>query len=172
MVTFEENGETFEQKDSYNPNTKEAVVEVPAHGNYPATTFIMQGGSSNSPVAGKMIVSTETACSLEDLPDLIIPENMDTETRKRKDIRQTNAVKIYQIRSDTREVTEEEKEGLSESMKSECAGKMVLTSSIETVSEEDFANSFNRSLKRVNNNDILQEGSRSGCTNLFVRSYP
>ena len=97
---------------------------------------------------------------------------MDTETRKRKDIRQTNEVNIYQIRSDTREVTEEEKEGLSESMKSECAGKTVLTSSIETVSEEDFANIFNRSLKRVNNNDILQEDSRSGCTNLFVRLYP
>ena len=43
---------------------------------------------------------------------------MDTETHKRKDIRQTNEVDIYQIRSDTREVTEKEKEGLSKSMKS------------------------------------------------------
>ena len=169
MVTFEEHGEAFEQKDSYNSDTKEAVLVVPAHGYYPATTFIMQGRSSNSPVAGKMIVSTESACSLEDLPDVINPEDMTTETRKRKDIRQSNEVKMYQIRSDTREVTEEEKEVLSESMKSECAGKTVLTSFIETVSEEDFANIFNRSLKRVNNNDILQEGSRSGCTNLFVR---
>ena len=58
-TTFEENGETFVQKDSYTPDTEEAELAVPAHGDYQATTFIMQGRSSNSPVAGKMIVSTE-----------------------------------------------------------------------------------------------------------------
>ena len=59
MVTFEENGATLEQKDSYNPETKEAISEVPAHGDYLATRFIMIGRTSNSPVAGKMVVSTE-----------------------------------------------------------------------------------------------------------------
>ena len=134
-----------------------------------ATKFIMKGRSSESAVAGKMVVSSASVCSLEDIPADINPEDMINEVRKTQETHETEEVKMYQIRSDTREVTEEEKEGLSESMKSECAGKTVLTSSIETVSEEDFANIFNRSLKRVNNNDILQEGSRSGCTNLFVR---
>merc|ERR1719206_1084861 len=172
-TTFEENGETFVQKDSYTPDTEEAELAVPAHGDYQATTFIMQGRSSNSPVAGKMIVSTETVCSLEDIPNGINPEDMIIGNRKRKDVRQTNEVKIYRIRSDTREMTAEEKLGLSESMKNECAGKTVVTSSIETISQEeylartDFSDIFNRSLQRVNNNDILQKNSRNGCANLY-----
>ena len=98
--------------------------------------------------------------------------------RKRNDIRSANEVKIYQIKSDTRKVTKEEQEGLSERMKSECAGKTVVVSSVETIREEEFlaqsdlTNSFNRSLQRVNITDILQTDIRNGCNNLFVRIYP
>merc|ERR1719312_2066328 len=168
-VIFEENGETYEQKDSYNPDTKEAVIAVPAHGDFPATKFVMQGRSSDSPVAGKMIVSTETECSFEDMPEEIVPEDMMIENQGGKVTRQTKEVKVYRIRSEIREVTEEEKENLSESMKSECVGKTVVTSSIKTVDEDEylkrsnFSYNFVRSLKRVNTDEMLQKDSRSAC---------
>jgi len=178
-LIFEENGETYEQKDSYNPDTKEAVFTVPAHGDYPATKFVMQGRSSDSPVAGKMIVSTETECSFEDMPEEIVPENMMIENRGGKVTRQTKEVKVYRIRSEIRSVTEEEKENLSESMKSECAGKRVVTSSIETVDEDEylkrsnFSYNFIRSLKRVDTDEMLQKGPNCkikyyGCANTRI----
>jgi len=174
-LIFEENGETYEQKDSYNPDTKEAVIAVPAHGDYPATKFIMQGKSSDSPVAGKMIVSTEAECSFEDIPDEIAPENMIKENISRRKVvtRQTKEVKVYRIQSNTRRMTEEEQENLSESMKTECAGKTVMVSSIETVDEDeflarsDYASIFNSRLKRVNTSAPSQKELRNGCNNQY-----
>jgi len=173
VLIFEENGETFEQKDSYNPDTKEVVSSVPAHGDFPATTFIMQGRSSDSPAAGKMIVSTETECSFEDIPEEIVPENLMMENRGGKKGKGGKKVKKYRIRSNIRKVTEEERENLTESMKSECAGKTVVTSSIETVNEDEylrgsnFSNNFIRSLKRVNTEEVLQKGSRAICNAVY-----
>jgi len=173
VLIFEENGETFEQKDSYNPDTKEVVSSVPAHGDFPATTFIMQGRSSDSPAAGKMIVSTETECSFEDIPEEIVPENLMMENRGGKKGKKGKGIKKYRIRSNIRKVTEEERENLTESMKSECAGKTVVTSSIETVNEDEylrgsnFSNNFIRSLKRVNTEEVLQKGSRAICNAVY-----
>jgi len=173
VLIFEENGESFEQKDKYNPDTKEVVSSVPAHGDFPATTFIMQGRSSDSPAAGKMIVSTETECSFEDIPEEIVPENLMMENRGGKKGKKGKGIKKYRIRSNIRKVTEEERENLTESMKSECAGKTVVTSSIETVNEDEylrgsnFSNNFIRSLKRVNTEEMLQKGSRAICNAVY-----
>merc|ERR1719147_698219 len=103
----------------------------------------MKGRSSESAVAGKMIVSSESVCSLEDIPVGINPEDMIMEDRKEQETQATEEVKMYQIRSDTRKATEEELENLSESMKNECAGKTVIVSSIKTYSKTEFnANNF------------------------------
>ena len=93
-VTFTENGQTFTQQDSYDPETREATIAVPAHGEYQAAKFILQGRSSNSPVAGKMIVSSEDSCSLEDIPDFINPEDMMSDDNRRNiDTRQKEEIK-------------------------------------------------------------------------------
>lgn len=173
VVIFEENGETFEQKESYNPVTKEAVLAVPAHGHYPATRFIMQGRSSDSPVAGKMIVSTKSECHLEDLPDEVHPEHIEKTNRRRIDARNMKTVKKYRIKKKNRKATEEELEILSEIMKSECAGKTVVVGSIETIHHEEFlenldlSSNFKKSLRRVNTNETLQKSSRNGCAHPY-----
>jgi len=177
-VIFEENGEIFEQKHAYSPDTKEAVITVPAHGDYPETKFIMQGRSSNSAAAGKMIVASENRCSLEDMPDEINPEDMLKENRREKNTRQKKEVKMYRIQSDVREATEEEQQMLSETMKSACASKTIVVSSIETINEEEFlktsiANFANKAASRIKKNETdnfeknPQKNSRAICS----RSY-
>merc|ERR1712142_63850 len=166
-VTFTENGETYIQKDSYNQKTNEAKIIVPAHGDFEATTFILQDHSSNSPVAGKMIVSSGRSCSLEDIPPMIDLNQMKTdEKHKRTDIRKIKEIKVYQVKTETREATEEEYKALTESMKEECSGKTLVVSSTESINEEQFlmrnmAN-FTINMQRSNNGV-----SRSGCNNLF-----
>jgi len=177
-VIFEENGEKFEQKNIYRPDIDELVIAVPAHSNYPDTKFIMQGRSSKSPAAGKMIVSTGNKCSLEDIPDEINPEDMKVKNRREKDIRQMEEVKKYRIRSNIKIATKEELEMLTDTMKNECEGKMVEVSTIETVNEEEFgaisnlanfANNLTRSFERVKGNEIdkSQKNSRVACTDIY-----
>ena len=144
---------------------EEAISEVPAHGDYLATRFIMIGRTSNSPVAGKMVVSTERVWNCSWTYD-------DKKWQRKWFTRNKWVKKIYRINSNIREVTEEEQESLSENRRNACEGKTVVTSSIETISEEeylersDFAKSINASSKRV------KRYSRPGvCNNLFVRRF-
>ena len=103
----------------------------------------------------------------------IVPEHMMIKNGRGNDLRETNEVKkIYRINIKIREVTEEEQENLSENRRNACEGKTVVTSSIETISEEeylersDFAKNFNASSKRV------KRYSRLGvCNSLFVGRF-
>jgi len=154
-LIFEENGIEFKQHDFYNSDNNEAVIAVPAHGDFKETRFIMQGRSSESPVAGKMMVATESDCSLEDIPADINLEDMIIGDYGVQDTQQAEEVKIYQIRSDTKKATEEELENLSESMKEECAGKTVIVSSIKTYTETEFnANNFATKFSTVKANNV------------------
>merc|ERR1719481_1356544 len=92
-ILFEEGGRKFKQHESYDSEKKETVISVPAHGDFKATKYIMEGRSSESKLAGKMVVSSESDCSLEDIPAEIIPEDFENQ-----DTEQSEEVKIYQIR--------------------------------------------------------------------------
>merc|ERR1712142_49333 len=107
------------------------------------------------------------SCSLEDIPPMIDLNQMKTdEKHKRTDIRKIKEIKVYQVKTETREATEEEYKALTESMKEECSGKTLVVSSTESINEEQFlmrnmAN-FTINMQRSNNGV-----SRSGCNNLF-----
>jgi len=169
-VIFEENGRKFKQHDSYNSEKKEAVITVEAHGDFMATKFIMKGRSSESAVAGKMVVSSESVCSLEDIPADINPEDMILEVRNEQVTHETEEVKMYQIRSETREATQEELENLSESMKNECAGKRVMVSSTKTIDETEFiARNFANFANYVESfkKGLMKRQASQLCRNLF-----
>jgi len=167
-VIFTENGETFVQENTYNAEKNEASIKVPAHGNFEATTFLIQGRSSNSAVAGKMVVSSEKSCSLEPIPDFINPEDMSVVIKRSIDARQLKEVKYYQVRSDLRKATDEEIGTLTESMKSECAGKTVIVSSVETIDEEEFLakgiGNISQNFRRVGRQG--RQGRQGLCNNL------
>ena len=80
MVTsgfeFVENGTTLVQDQSYNHETKEAVLKVPAHKDYANNTFIMVSKSANSPLAGKMMSVQGDICELHDKPDGVDAEHL------------------------------------------------------------------------------------------------
>jgi len=112
-------------------------------------------------------VSSEKSCSLEPIPDFINPEDMSSENRRSIDVRQLKEVKYYQVRSDPRKATDEEKDALTDSMKSECAGKNVIISSVETIDEDEL---LARSIANISNNfrRVGRQGvGRQGfCNNL------
>jgi len=165
-VTISENGETFVQTDSYNPITREAKIMVPAHGDFEKTTYIMLGMSSDSRIAGKMIVSSRKSCSIEDIPAFINLEDMMVDgSHKMIDTRRQVKVKQYQVRANTRKATEEEYNDLTDSMKDECEGKSILVSTTEIIDENQF---LRRSM--ANFSSILQRSNgvnRNGCRNVY-----
>jgi len=165
-VTFSENGETFVQTDSYNPITREAKIMVPAHGDFEKTTYIMLGMSSDSRLAGKMIVSSGKSCSLEDIPAFIDVEGMMVDGNHQKiDARRQVEVKQYQVRANTWKASEEEYNELTDSMKEECKGKSILVSTTEIIDEDQF---LRKSM--ANFSSIVQRSNgvnRNGCRNVF-----
>ena len=75
-LEFTENGVTITQEHTYNDETKEAVLKIPAHGDYGDNTVVMVGRTANSNLAGMMLSSTERACEFHDLPPFVNPEDL------------------------------------------------------------------------------------------------
>ena len=127
------------EKTVYNVKTGEAVVNVPAHGPYQDTKYIIEARSSEvqSKVAGKWMIVTSDECNLEDVPDFIHPEDLINE-HGRRNIGEANFTTKYVVDFEKREATQEEYEALTERMKSECAGKTIYVSSSVLVDEEEY----------------------------------
>lgn len=160
-VVFKENGETLVQKDSHNHETGETILMVPAHGENIAITVIMHGDSR------KMVVSSKDECKLQDIPNLINPDdikqsNDNIDAKRKQEEEETH----YRVHSERRLATEEEKQSLTASMKKECEGKDIMVSSVETIHQDDFkpTDDFSNttSLKRI------ETSNRQGCGNVFV----
>ena len=64
------------QEHVYNHETKEAVVNVPAHKNYGNNSYIMLGRTSNHPLAGKMMTVEGGNCELHDIFPDVHPEEL------------------------------------------------------------------------------------------------
>jgi len=88
-LPIKEGNETLHQEQTYNQDTKEAVLKVPAHKDYDDNTFIMVGRNSDHPLAGKMMtVIGNHTCELHDKPAEIDAEDLQT---KRGLLRTTRA---------------------------------------------------------------------------------
>ena len=131
-----------EQTESYNPDTKELTVNVPAHSDREAITVIY-GETS-------MVTSYTAYCIMGDTPadfDTSTYNNPQSESPAPLDSSNVESVFIFNVVGES-EMTDDEKENLPESFKSLCGSKPVFTSSKVVVDEATFmqSNFFNNSL--------------------------
>jgi len=169
-LVFSENGTAFVQDHSYNHETKEAVINVPAHGNYGDNTFIMVGKNSNSPLAGKMMSVIGDQCTLHNKPEGVDSEQLSTAVDVKKNVRSESDVEIrYIMKSNHTEITENSQEyfQLPETMKSNCKGRKIFKADTEVLSEKSFkSRKFSQiKIKEINNSTKAQ---RQGCDKVMA----
>ena len=142
-TVFVEGDVVVEQIESYDPNTKELSVSVPAHMDREAITMIY--GET------LMVTAFNAYCIIGDRPD-----DFNTsfyETPKTKNLTPLNSsdvqsVYIFNVIDDEKEMTDDEKESLPESFKTLCESKIISKSSRSNVNETVFEHSdiFNETL--------------------------
>ena len=136
IETFEENGVIYQQEIKYDPEAKEAVITVPAHGDRKAISVVV--GEKTTAVV------SDTSCVIEDTPDdLDVDEFSNNKTETNGTI-SASKPKVYKIYTDLGEMSAEEQESLSEGTKNACGSKAIHKTKVETVDEETF-NNFKKS---------------------------
>ena len=161
---FEEDGVMFKQTITYDPNAKEAVINVPAH----------LDRISISVVVGEVTTTTvtDTSCVVEDTPaDL----DVTTEFSKNKTDSDGNITptkpKVFKIYTDLGSMSNEEKENLSDGTRKACEGKEIHKTKVEEVDEATFNEMKNEqsivTSRRMSNNFLMRQ-SESTCTNRTV----
>ena len=168
---YEEDGVIIEQKDTFNNETGEARLSVPAHGNNSAIDVILQEGS--------MVTSSNDFCQLSDVPENIETGSMETnadsvvnstaDTTISKDVENVK----YGLKINEGELTQEESDSLSPSMKEACGGKTIVKMTVEETNEDNFNEmaaggivtipQTRSSLSRV------RRQTNTNCTNITVR---
>ena len=144
---FVQGDEVVEQTQSYDPNTKQLTVSVPAHGDREAVTVIYGEAS--------MVTAYTAYCLVGDTP-----EEMDTssyespkpESSTTVNSSSVNSVFIFNV-IDENEMTDNEKESLPESFRKLCENKSIRKSSSVYVDETIFEKST------IFNNTLLQQKS-------------
>jgi len=169
-LVFSENGTALVQDHSYNHETKEAVLNVPAHGDYGDNTFIMVGKNSNSPLAGKMMSVIGDQCTLHNKPVGVDSEQLSTEVDIKKNVRtESNVEKRYIVKSNHVEIKENSQEYLQlpETMKNNCKGKTIFKADTEEISEKSFkSRKFSQfEIMESNNSTRVQ---RQGCDKVMA----
>ena len=133
--TFVENGTSYEHTISYDPINEEAIITVPAHLDRVAVNIIVN--------AEQMVTATSDLCIVEDTPEDMDPANFADErsaATSPEEIEADERVKQYFVSSIGAELTEAEKEELSESAKRACEGRPIAWSTRESVEVEQFNN--------------------------------
>jgi len=135
-VFYEEDGVIIEQKDTFNNETGEARLSVPAHGNNSAIDVILQEGS--------MVTSSNDFCQLSDVPENIETGSMEAnadsvvnstaDTTISKDVENVK----YGLKINEGDLSPEETDSLSPSMKEACAGKTIVKMTVEETDEDKF----------------------------------
>ena len=135
-MLYEENGEIIEQEDSYNNVTGEAKIVVPAHGNNSAIEVIMQEST--------MVTADNNFCQLSSVPDNIetgsmevnadVVANSTANTTISKDVETV----VYGLKLTDGDLSEDEEEQLSPSMKEACGGKPIVKITVQKTNEDDF----------------------------------
>ena len=160
--TFVENGVVYQQKIRYDPDSKEAVITVPAHGDRIAVSVVV--GEE------KTVVVSESTCIVEETPDdLDVSEFANNKTDDNGTVTPSKP-KVYKIYTDLGEMTEEEIENLSEGVKSACEGKSIHKTKIEEVDESMF-NQLKSSEEITSSTRVNHEKFRNTCSNLTVSNF-
>lgn len=173
-TVFMEGDEVIEQTESFDPIANELTLIVPAHGNREATTVII-GESS-------MVTSYEQYCVLGERPG----DHISTVNEKPSTFLNASTLEIvYVFNVVEDEVTDDEKESLSDSFKKLCGGKPIKKSSSVTVEKDTFdklnifngsqiSNSPSSNTKRTRRSDKYTQTkcakTGTGCSFTFVTS--
>jgi len=139
-LVLSENGTNITQEHSYNHETKEAVLEVPAHNDYGDNSYIMVGKDSDHPLAGKMMSVVGDHCELHDKPEGVDSDDL---VSKRGLSRMTRNKKIeikYLVKNNPIEIKtgSEEYKNLTEMMKQKCQGKVIMQVDMEVLDEKKY----------------------------------
>ena len=135
VTVFVEGDEVVEQAQSYDPDTKELTVSVPAHSDREAITLIY-GETS-------MVTSYNTYCIIGDSPedlDTSSYENPKPDSSTPLNSSDVQSVFIFNV-LDEDDMSEDEKETLPESFKTLCESKTIRRASQVIVNETVFEQS-------------------------------
>ena len=168
-VLYEEDDIIVEQEDSYNNLTREVMIVVPAHGNNSALEVIMQ--ESN------MVTMTDNdLCQFSSVPDNIetgsmevnadLVSNTTANTTISKDVEDV----VYGLKLTDGDLSEEEEEQLSPSMKEACGGKPIVKITVQTTNEDNFNTMAAGGIVDVPETSENRKRIRrqTGCTNVKV----
>jgi len=126
------------QETIINPDSNEAVISVPAHGNNMAQEVVLQGrGGSNEVSSPLLAYIREGACYVADLPDDINPSDNLRESRQAS-IDSAETEDLYYIHDEFSQIEEGSSEynELSNTIKSKCAGVKIFRVNSKQLSEE------------------------------------
>ena len=133
---YEEDGIIVEQEDSYNNVTREAKIVVPAHGNNSAIEVIMQEST--------MVTAGDDFCQLSSVPDNIETASMEVNadlvanTTANTTISKDVETVVYGLKLTEGDLSEDEQEQLSPSMKEACGGKPIVKITVQSTNEDNF----------------------------------
>ena len=130
ITIFTEGDEVFEQKESFDPESKELTLSVPAHGGNVALKAIIG--------VDKMITSYDNYCVFGDPPADHTTEVSERSTDNVDEVNSESVVKIYSFNLVEGEMTEAERAELPESFKTACKDKPILKTARIVVDENTF----------------------------------
>ena len=132
-----EGGEVITEESSFNPNTKELTISVPAHGSRDAATFIIGETKTCIVYPNECLVSDSTQ---DDLDLLNGAENTGDGCKDTAELKETDLDKSYSFNIDLGILSADEIAQLPQSIQDACDGKTVRGSSHVDVDEETFNN--------------------------------
>ena len=128
---FTEGDEVVEQKESYNPDTKELTLSVPAHGNNVALTAIIG--------VDQMVTSYDNYCVLGDPPaDHTTEVNENSSSGDEAEVDPDSVDKVYTFNVVEGELTDAERAALPESFQTACKDKPIQKSKKIVVDEATY----------------------------------
>ena len=154
-TVFVEGDVVVEQIQSYDPDTKELTVSVPAHSDREAITVIL-GETS-------MITAYNAYCIFGDSPDDLDTSSYETPKPDTSTHLNTSDVqKVFIFNVIEEEMTDDEKESLPESFKTLCESKTIRKTSQVKVNETvyDQSNFFNNTLLNLTESAGLRTNPR------------
>ena len=154
---FTEGDEVVEQTESYNPDTNEVTLSVPAHGSNVALTAII--GEET------MVTSYDNYCVVGEPPanhTNSVSESSNS-TDEADELDSTTIVKVYYLNVVEGEMTEAERDALPESFKAACQGKPIQKTKKVVVDEATYNQDNFDSVEGVR-----AVARQSGCSNQKV----
>ena len=136
-ILYSENGGLVKQTNSFDIDTDEATLTVPAHGNYSSVDLII------SPT--KMVLSEPYHCQvssvMEDINVWDMPLKASEIASKTNNsiVSESEERIVFGLQLNEGELSEEEREDFSQAMKKKCENKKIVKISVQEVDENTFS---------------------------------